>query len=204
MRNALQSVFPSIFQSWLETGNAPETSSEGVSSEFAGWLEEKPENVSFESFKAPAEAIWGWRSIDFPEIFDGLFYFYLPAAWNNVELERSAGKIGDAQQFYVQLYLIPGTYYQAEAARILTVERLLAYMHTPQLQPSYQQWLYITCDTQEVISVHSIYSAGEWLVAAKGQTHQRDIDTLKDLITSAVLSNPWYGWLDAAKKQGPS
>lgn len=202
MSNALSSIFPPVFRSWLEMGQAPEASSEGVSPEFTGWLGGSPTTITFDQFKTLPESGWGWRSIDFPEIFDGLFYFYLPVSWNNVALERAGGKFGDAQQFYIQLFLIPGEYYQAEAARILEAERLVAFMHRPQLQPSYHQWVYVTCDPDDIVSVHSIYSAGEWYVAAKGQTHKSQKATLSDLLTFAVLSNPWSGWLEAAKKGG--
>ncbi len=65
---------------------------------------------------------------------------------------------------------------------------------------SYEQWVWVTGgEGEEPWWVWSINSSGDYLVVTKADA--ADAESLRAVLSCALQTSPWQGWLEAARRQ---
>ena len=67
------------------------------------------------------------------------------------------------------------------------------------MRPHYHQWVFVTEAAGAVPVCTGAYSAGDWMVVVQGEAEGPD--ALRQQLTALVNSNPWQGWITAARTQ---
>lgn len=203
MPTSLHTVFQSIFLAWLQSHTAPDAPIEGATPELTHLLGTEPKDFTFDAYQHLAEeSDWRWQTIEFSDMFDGQFFFYVPTAWSAAPRSQVSATFEDAHatpQQTISLVSISAWYAQAQA--LIDQKRVLAFTYYPLLPPYYHHWVFVTAEGPTDVQAYGVFSAGDWLIVVEGQAPQGDAQTINYQLTALVNSNPWYGWLQAAKRQ---
>ena len=203
MPSQLHTLFQPLFGSWLQSGAAPAAAMEGVTPEFTGWLNDtRPDAFTFDALhhSTPSPG-WAWQAIEFSDLFDGQFYFYLPADWSAMQRGPARAVLGAGPARRQSICLLPSADWQPQAGEVLANRRVTAFAYYPLWRPYYHQWVFVTAGEAAEVTVHGVYSAGDWLVVVAGTVPGGAPSDLKEQLSALVNSNPWYGWIQAAKAQ---
>jgi hypothetical protein len=203
MPSSLHTLFQSIFLAWLQSNTAPDAPIEGATPELTDWLGTQPKDFTFDAYQQLAEEPeWGWQAIEFSDMFDGQFFFYVPTAWAASMHSQVSATFEDAHAAPQQaISLVSVSTWQAQAHELLTQQRVVAFTYYPLFQPYYHQWVFVTAGDASSVQTYGVFSSGDWLIVAEGSAPQGDAQALSHQLTVLVNSNPWYGWLQAAKRQ---
>lgn len=201
MTTTIHNLVQTLLSQWLESDATPESPIEGVAPEFANSLAIRPEEFTFDSLFHNAEMPdWMWKAIEFNEVFDGQFFFYLPTAWSKTRQEKLNVIFGDTTATRQSILLTKKSFWQPHIINFLQEARVVAFAYYPLHTPHYHQWVFVTEDNDAgSMWTFGVYSSGDYLVIVKG-----DAPTISDLnhqLTSLINSNPWYGWIESAKVQ---
>lgn len=201
MTTDLHNLCRTLLSQWLETSAAPDAPVEGVTPEFGEALDVQPQAFTFDAcFHQTPTPEWAWRSIEFSDIFDGQFFFYLPETWSVVAQAAQTAAFGVDGAARLALQLGRLSDWRPFARNWLDASRIIGFAYYPLHRPHYHHWLVVTgADEGRPRQVYAVYSSGDWLVATQG-----DAPTAADLnvnLTALINSNPWYGWIRAAKAQ---
>ena len=203
MSDSVHDLFQTVASQWLATGTGPNAALEAAAPEFGQLMAAKLEDFSFDyffhSWHVPG---WGWRCIEFRDVFDGRFFFYLPAAWSQILQSGTRALIRDVTSRKQSVQLLQKAVWQQQLDDLLSHRRALAFAYFPLHRPQFHQWLLITRGgSLEPVGVHAVFSAGDWLVVAEGEGSSAA--SLHVQLTSLINSNPWQGWIHAARTQQP-
>jgi hypothetical protein len=201
MPSSLHTLFESLLVSWLDTGAAPDAAVEGVTPEFAALLGTQPADFTFDDLAHAAPAPeWTWLSLEIPQYFDGPFAFYVPRAWAELSQESAWAWLHEGGEQRQSIVLLDELFWKPYARAIVERGRVLAFSYASLLRPSYHQWIFVLAhDASGGAVAHAAYSAGEWFVSVEGAPASGA--ALRTQLTALVNSNPWYGWIDAARAQ---
>ncbi|RUR72448.1 hypothetical protein DSM107007_57290 [Nostoc sp. PCC 7120 = FACHB-418] len=201
MTTAINNLFHPIFSQWLESGLAPESAIEGVAPEFASLLQVQAEEFTFDSLFHNAQMPdWTWNAIEFNEVFDGQFFFYLPTIWAESRQQGLNVAFGDTTSIRQSILLTKKSLWQTGISEFLQGVRVIAFAYYPLHKPNYNQWVVVTKDNETgAMWTFAVYSSGDYLVAVKADA--ATTFELNQQLTSLINSNPWYGWIESAKKQ---
>ncbi|BCL39716.1 hypothetical protein [Nostoc sp. MS1] len=201
MTTTINNLFHPIFLQWLESGITPESAIEGVAPEFANLLQVQAEQFTFDSlFHNDQMPDWAWNVIEFNEVFDGQFFFYLPITWSESRQQGLNVVFGDTKSIRQSIFLTKKSLWQPSISKFLQGVKVVAFAYYPLHKPNYDQWVFVTEDNETgTMWTFAVYSSGDYLVAVKA-----DAPTTSELnqqLTSVINSNPWYGWIESATKQ---
>lgn len=168
--------------------------------EFAALLGAQPADFTFDELAHAAPAPdWAWRTLEFPR-YDGPFAFYVPRAWNELSQKSAWAWLHEGGAQRQSIMLIDEELWKPYVRRMVASGRVLAFSYTALLRPIYHQWIFVLAHDESGGAVaHAAYSAGEWSVSIEGAPASGA--ELRRHLTALVNSNPWYGWIDAARAQ---
>lgn len=202
MTTSLQNLFQALFLHWLQSETAPGDPIEGVTPEFAAWRGTQPDAFSFDSLIHRSQLPgWAWQTVEFSDIFDGQFFFYLPGCWSATQLAQASAAFDDAGTRQQSVTLLLRTSWQPQANAILEHDRVVAFAYYPLLRPHYHQWLFVTTSGGVEVKAYGVFSAGDWLIVVEGAVPDGAHPALDNQLAALVNSNPWYGWIEAARAQ---
>lgn len=204
MPNQLQPLFEKLIFQWLTTEAAPEAPVEGVTPGLAAKLGGEPRAITFDAFLHPeAQPGWRWLGLAFDAVFDGQFYFYAPEAW--VEGERQGQQIAtlaEPPMARQKIILSPKPFWREHLQGVLAAATVTGFAYYPRHRPHYHQWVFVTEADGAAPVCTGAYSAGDWVVVVQGEA--AGPDALRQQLTALVNSNPWHGWIAAARAQTAS
>lgn len=93
--------------------------------------------------------------------------------------------------------------WQPRARSIREQNQVVAFAYYPLWRPHYHQWVFVTAGAAAEVTAYGVYSSDDWLVVVEGDMPDRAPPSLDDQLTALINSNPWYGWIQAAKAQPP-
>jgi len=201
MTNSIHHLFKDLLTQWLESGVVPRSSMEGIAPEFAQRMAIQPEEPLFDSLLHMSEVLgWKCQPVEFNDMFDGPLFFYVPTTWSEIRQNGPAATFGDTATTQQSLFLIQKSQWQPRMSRFFEESSVVAFAYNLLYPPHYYQWIFVV-GTEETTPMWTFaaYSAGDWLVVVKGNASSAS--TLKEQLTSLINSNPWYGWIEAAKVQ---
>lgn len=198
MSSSIHNLFASLMLPWLGGGAAPGQGMEGASPEFAGWLGQSVEQVSFDALAQVEQGGWGWSEVRFEDDFDGPFFFYTPRSWSQAKHRGRQATLGEPERVRQSIQLCSRSAWAPALERYLGSHRITAFDFAPLLLPHYCRWLFATApDAEHPPWMWCAWSAGDWIVLARG-----DAPTLgqgREQIASMLLSAPWHGWIEAVR-----
>lgn len=201
MTSSLHALFQTLFFGWLDTQVAPDAPVEGVTPDFAALLATEPASFSFDTLvhREPLPG-WTWRAIEFGDIFDGRFFFYVPLAWSTLEQQGPWAWLSEGGARLQSIVVVHWSHWGPHVRGLVEQGRVLAFAYYPLYRPSYHQWIFaLAGEDGPGATLHAAFSAGDWLVAVEGAA--ADGPEVARQLTALVNSNPWYGWIEAAKAQ---
>jgi hypothetical protein len=203
----LQNAFETVFFGWLENGHRPPAEAlEGITPVFGYLAGKLSAEFTFEAyFHTEPQAGWAWAATEFNEIFDGRFYFYWPSTWAVTEQKTAMAVTAEEGEPRQNIFLAQRHHWQPRIHEHLAQQQLLAFAYMPMLWPNYSHWLMVLSTKQpNTVAITSAFSSGEWLVVIESLA--ASADELNQQLTARLNSNPWYGWIQAAKahRENPS
>jgi hypothetical protein len=201
MPSSIHALFQTLISDWLARGRAPTSAMEGIAPGLARFLNTTPEEFSFDSlFQGGGEAGWEWKAVRFPEMFDGPFMMRLPAAWSDIRQKGADASVRDAVAARQSLHLVSKERWRSSMSSFLEGGDITGFAFYPLHPPYYLQWLFVVGDGSSGPAwAWSAYSAGDSILLVKGDAV--DGPELKVHLASLVNSNPWHGWIEAARAQ---
>lgn len=179
----------------------PTTPIEAASPAFTNLLGQQPADFTFDAYQhSEPHADWALASVAFNEIFDGRFYFYWPSQWAVTEQKMAMAEVADSEGHQQNIFLAQRHHWQPRIREHLTHQKLLAFTYTPLLWPNYVHWVIVlSTNRPNTVALATAFSSGEWLVVLESVA--ASAEEIKRQLTVHLNSNPWYGWIQAAKAQ---
>lgn len=203
MSSSIHDLFQRLLTGWFASGTVPASPIEGATPEFTNILQVDEKGFSFDSFIGRANpAEWTWKFVEFRQVFDGQFAFYVPASWALARQTGNGVLFAHGTQPQQSILLAQKAAYRPQFVQLLGTSHVLAFAYYPLLRPHFHQWLVVSRNAVPgQVRATAIFPASDWLVVVEGTASGEG--GLKDQLTALVNSNPWHGWIQAAKRQSP-
>ncbi len=207
MKTSLHTLYQPIFCQWLEDDLAPDAPIEGITPEFALRMLVQSDLFTFdELIQSEPEVGWEWVGVAFDQVFDGQFFFYIPSEWTRQEAMGTRVVLGEKERDRQLVYPILKSLWADQIQTVLDRDHVLGFAYYPLFRPHYHQWVMVIGTEAEdtltdPLTVYAIFSSGDWVVVAEATA--ATATELRDQLVTVINSNPWYGWLEAAKAQQP-
>ncbi len=205
MKTSLHTLCQRIFCQWLDDDVAPDAPIEGITPEFATRMAVQPDLFSFDDLIQPTpESGWQWVAVEFDQVFDGQFFFYLPAGWSRQDALGTRVIVGEAERDRQLAYPILKSLWADQMRTVFERDHVLGFAYYPLFRPHYHQWVMVIATEAEdtmtdPLTVYAVFSAGDWVVVVEATA--ATAMELRDQLVAGINSNPWQGWLQAAKAQ---
>lgn len=199
---SIDELFKKIFIPWaLGETLHDQNRVEAISPILANVFSVKPKQFTFDKyFHTERVQGWEWNKIIFADIFEGFFSFYFPTQWKDINCEKSAATVSENNVIHQSIFLMEKKKWALRLKGFFEKNSIIGFAYEPLFLPGYIQWLFITQQPGTSESwIWGVFSSGEWVVIVKGDASDKEM--LEIQITSILNSNPWYGWIEAAKKQ---
>jgi len=196
----LKPILQSVLLPWLETRFSLEATIEGITPEFANWLDTTPSDFSFDHLRQPAlQAGWKWEKVTFDEVFDGSFLFYLPEESDVELITRQSALVKVNHSEFEMIYLAEHQYWAPLIIDKVNASDVLAFYHAANFAPHYHQWFIALAEQNDIVALYSCHSSGDWMIVGISHVPVGQHTLLLQTVNSMIISIPWYGWIDAAR-----
>jgi hypothetical protein len=192
-------VFSRALLKWLDSAEPDLPAQESCTSEFAALLGYEPRDFTFDLFFLPeVEKNWEWRHIVFPVFSRGFFCFCVPRAWNVTNQMEYLANIGTEEKVHQTIFLMNTARWDENMREFVKKENVVGFAYYPLFRNTYHKWLFAVFKNG-VYWLWHVSGTKEYVVLQKADGNDRESLTVQ--LISLLNSNPWLGWIEAAKKE---
>ncbi len=200
-QGCVHELFAKLINEWSVGDPSGESAIQSASPAFIERADSVSEEFTFDAYfhTGPVDG-WSWKALEFSEAFQGAFTVYLPDKWADVRIHRTTANVLEGDKIRQSIFILDKASWVQTLPSFLEEFEVESFAHYCLLPPAFDQWIFTTRDkTREVDWLYAIYSAGDWLFVTKADANTPSL--LFDQLTSILNSNPWFGWIQEAKKQ---
>lgn len=194
-------LFSELILEWCNPESAPQATIQAACPAFAERAGMSYDDFTFDAFFHSGDNEgWSWRALEFSEVFAGAFTIYLPDRWSDVRIHRTTANVLEGDKIRQSIFVLDKASWVETLPSFLTEFEVEAFVHYLLLSPGYDQWVFSTRDKNRDIDwLYAVFSASDWLFVIKADAAEREL--LLTQLTSILNSNPWFGWIEQARKQ---
>lgn len=183
---------------WAEAGQVPDAVVDAAGPRLSRWLGFEPRALELETLTTdePLRQI----ALEFPELFDGAFAFVVPEAWDACEAGDDGALLFEGETARQTIVLCPLERWTPQLAAFFENNDVEALWFRRRFGTGYVQWVWVTGGEDGAPWwVWSVNSGGDFVVVTKADAG--DARAVGALLASAVATDPWRGWIEAARRQ---